>query len=99
MAQTKTRSSSVKTATPAKSAPKKTPAKAAVSKPAAKESSPSKAPSTKKRDKQITAEQRYCMIAEAAYYIAEKRGFAPGDAGKDWSKAETQIQAMLDIGG
>jgi Protein of unknown function (DUF2934) len=31
------------------------------------------------------------MIAEAAYYLAEKRGFVPGYELEDWLKAEAQI--------
>jgi Protein of unknown function (DUF2934) len=30
-------------------------------------------------------------IAEAAYYIAEKRGFAPGHELEDWLKAKAQL--------
>ena len=43
----------------------------------------------------ISAEQRYRMIAEAAYYIAERRSFASGDAAADWAQAEMQIDALL----
>jgi hypothetical protein len=35
------------------------------------------------------------MIQEAAYYIAEKRGFAPGNHADDWAAAEAQIDALL----
>jgi hypothetical protein len=31
------------------------------------------------------------MIAEAAYYKAESRGFAPGHEMEDWLKAENDI--------
>ena len=31
------------------------------------------------------------MIAEAAYYIAQKRGFAPGYELEDWLAAEAEI--------
>jgi hypothetical protein len=34
------------------------------------------------------------MIAEAAYYRAEKRGFAPGQALDDWLAAEKEIDAL-----
>ncbi|BBP05289.1 hypothetical protein TPL01_14650 [Sulfuriferula plumbiphila] len=44
----------------------------------------------------VSAEQRYRMIAEAAYYIAERRNFAPGDAAADWAQAEVQIVALLN---
>ena len=32
----------------------------------------------------ITARQRQRMIAEAAYFCAERRGFDDGDAVRDW---------------
>jgi Protein of unknown function (DUF2934) len=34
------------------------------------------------------------MIAEAAYYRAEKRGFAHGMALDDWLEAEKEIDAL-----
>ena len=34
----------------------------------------------------------YAMIAEAAYYRAEKRGFAPGDDFSDWFEAERELR-------
>lgn len=43
----------------------------------------------------ITAEQRYQMIADAAYFLAEKRGFVGGDVAQDWLEAEAQIDFML----
>jgi len=38
------------------------------------------------------------MIAEAAYYRAEKRGFAPGDAYRDWLEAEREIHSRFLAG-
>ena len=35
------------------------------------------------------------MIAEAAYYHAEKRGFAPGGELQDWLEAESEVTALL----
>lgn len=43
----------------------------------------------------LTAEMRRTMIAEAAYYIAEKRGFAEDRTMDDWLLAEKQIDAAL----
>jgi hypothetical protein len=43
----------------------------------------------------MIAVARWVMIAEAAYYIAEHRGFAPGHELEDWLLAEKQIDAML----
>lgn len=40
-------------------------------------------------------EQRQEMIAIAAYYLAERRGFSPGGAESDWLSAERMIDAML----
>lgn len=42
-----------------------------------------------------SAEQRHRMISEAAYYIAEHRGFAAGDTIHDWLQAEKQIDSQL----
>lgn len=38
---------------------------------------------------------RQQMIAEAAYYIAESRGFTGGTPENDWIKAESQIDQLL----
>lgn len=35
------------------------------------------------------------MVAEAAYFIAEKRQFAPGYEQADWQEAKAQILAQL----
>ena len=35
------------------------------------------------------------MVAEAAYYRAEKRGFALGDEQADWLEAEQEVKAKL----
>jgi hypothetical protein len=35
------------------------------------------------------------MVAEAAYYLAEKRSFAPGFEEQDWQSARKQIEAQL----
>ena len=43
----------------------------------------------------VDPETRRMMIAEAAYYVAEKRGFAPGGELQDWIEAEAQIQARI----
>jgi len=42
-----------------------------------------------------TADERRRMICEAAYYLAERRGFQPGHELKDWLSAECQIDAAL----
>ena len=43
----------------------------------------------------ITSEERTRMIAEAAYYLAEKRGFAPGHEESDWLLASQQVDQMI----
>lgn len=35
------------------------------------------------------------MIAEAAYFRAEQRGFAPGNEMSDWLEAESDIERAL----
>ena len=37
------------------------------------------------------------MICEAAYYIAEQRGFEPGHELDDWLAAEAQIHDQLAV--
>ena len=44
-------------------------------------------------------EQRHCMIAEAAYYRAERRGFDGGDPVADWLDAEAETEALLRSSG
>ncbi len=43
----------------------------------------------------VTEDVRRAMIAEAAYYHAEQRGFSVGDDVQDWLKAEAEIDALL----
>lgn len=88
------KSSAAKPAAKKSTAAKPVAAKPVAKKPAAKKAAPAKTAPAKKGNS-ITAEQRYRMIAEAAYYIAEKRGFAPGDPSRDWADAEAQIRAMF----
>ena len=38
-----------------------------------------------------TSDERHALIAEAAYYIAELRGFEPGHELEDWLCAEREI--------
>jgi hypothetical protein len=53
------------------------------------------AASTTKVKVTVTAEQRYQMVATAAYFRAEQRGFATGHEAEDWKASEAQIDAML----
>lgn len=51
--------------------------------------------SVAEKDPPVTAEERYRMIAEAAYFRAERRGFLGGDMAEDWLQAESEIDRML----
>ena len=35
------------------------------------------------------------LIEEAAFFLAEQRGFAPGNELLDWFQAETEVEGML----
>ncbi|KAF0163294.1 MAG: hypothetical protein FD157_3164 [Rhodocyclaceae bacterium] len=37
------------------------------------------------------------MIAEAAYFRAEQRGFVPGNEMSDWFQAEADVEALVEI--
>ncbi len=43
----------------------------------------------------VSAQARRVMIAEAAYYISERRGFGAGREIEDWLLAEKQVNAIL----
>lgn len=43
----------------------------------------------------VSHEERWRMVAEAAYYIAQRRGFVGGDANADWVAAEAEVDAKL----
>lgn len=47
--------------------------------------------STQAVHRDLTPEERYRLIAETAYFIAEKRGFQPGDQLQDWLEAEKKV--------
>ena len=49
----------------------------------------------KSSKKQVSPEQRREMIATAAYYIAERHGFTPGNSDSDWAAAEKEIDHIL----
>lgn len=78
-------------------APAKTASAPKIEKPATKHTE-TVASSPKKSAKKITAtpEERYRMIETAAYYRAEKRGFATGHEAEDWAASEAEIDAILN---
>lgn len=43
----------------------------------------------------VDPERRSALIAEAAYFRAEKRGFASGQETEDWLAAEAEVDATL----
>jgi hypothetical protein len=43
----------------------------------------------------ITPEDRWKLIAVAAYHKAERRGFAPGGELQDWIDAEQEIDRLM----
>jgi hypothetical protein len=44
----------------------------------------------------ITPEERDQMIATAAYFRAEARGFTPGQEHEDWMEAEAEIDQQIN---
>jgi hypothetical protein len=52
-----------------------------------------------KRPGLVAPEDRQRFIAEAAYFKAERRGFAEGGELEDWVEAEAEIDALLDTRG
>lgn len=51
-------------------------------------------PQTQAND--IDATQRHAMIAQAAYFRAERRGFVNGGELDDWLEAEREVSRMLE---
>ena len=43
----------------------------------------------------ISDSARNSMVSDAAYFLAEHRGFVPGDELKDWALAEREIDTKL----
>ncbi|PLY17020.1 MAG: transcriptional regulator [Sedimenticola sp.] len=87
-----------KTATPATTVKKKVAKKKA----APRKKAVTKAPAARSRTSPasvspvgVSMEERWRMIATAAYYKAEKRGFAPGNELQDWIDSEAEITALL----
>ena len=46
----------------------------------------------------VPREVRHQMIAQAAYFRAQRRGFEPGHELEDWLAAETEVDTGLTIG-
>lgn len=43
----------------------------------------------------LPPEERYHLVRETAYYIAERRGFRGGSAEDDWAAAEKEVDRIL----
>jgi Holliday junction resolvase-like predicted endonuclease len=43
----------------------------------------------------VSPQQREEMIATAAYYIAQRHSFSPGETQADWEAAEKEIDELL----
>jgi len=46
----------------------------------------------------ISAQERQMLVARAAYFRAEKRGFAPGGELQDWVEAEAEVLRLIGRG-
>jgi hypothetical protein len=62
---------------------------------AARQPAPQPKPRRRAVQPAVEPEVREIMIAEAAYYIAERRGFDPGAEVDDWLEAEAAIDELL----
>ena len=85
----------VKPASPVAAKPAPAPAK-----PAAKVAAKPKAPAKPKVAKAaaVSLEQRNHYVQVAAFYIAERRGFAAGDPAADWAAAEEEVDRLIASG-
>lgn len=46
----------------------------------------------------VSAEQRHHYIEVAAFYVAQRRGFAPGNPADDWAMAELEVDRLIASG-
>jgi hypothetical protein len=83
---------------PTEKTPRKRKSTAVSSNKRAVRAKPVSAPPLKSKKMSMPAgagDQRLSMIAEAAYFRAEQRGFARGFELEDWLQAETEIDSWL----
>jgi hypothetical protein len=45
----------------------------------------------------VSAQEREMLIARAAYFRAEKRGFVPGGELQDWVEAEAEVLRLTGV--
>ena len=69
--------------------------KATTRKATTRKASARKSATKKTQTPAINYQQRYQMIAEAAYHIAEKQDFMPENELEHWLQAETQIDNWI----
>ena len=79
---------------PAKKAAPKAPAAKKVVEKAAPKAAPVAKPAAQPKKSALTPEQRYKMIEETAYFVAERHGFN-GDSAYFWSLAEAEVDHRL----
>lgn len=60
---------------------------------------PARSRSRPRRAGAVDPAERQRLIAEAAYFKAERRGFAGGGELEDWIEAEAEIDALLNSRG
>ena len=99
------KSTAKKAAAPAKAPAKKAPVKKTATtstkkpvQPAAAAAKPKAAKPATHKHHPVTAEQRRYYVEVAAYYIAERHGFAPGRELENWTAAEAEIDRLLAAG-
>lgn len=77
-----------------KSPVKKAAPKAPAAKKAVEKAAPKAVPAAQPKKAALTPEQRYKMIEETAYFVAERHGFN-GDSAYFWSLAEAEVDSRL----
>lgn len=86
---------SVAVKAPATAAMPATP-KAAAKRSPAKKAAPAKTNATPAIARPaVSAEQRHHYIEVAAFYVAQRRGFAPGNPMDDWAMAEAEVDQLI----
>jgi len=70
--------------------PSQTVARAPVARTEGKKGSPAPQPGSA-----LNVEERTRLVAQAAYFRAEKRGFAPGFELQDWVEAEAEVLRLI----
>ena len=63
--------------------------------PGASKDKPRRTPLATRAAPDATPEERRQLIAETAYFLAERRGFAEGGEMDDWLQAEAEIDRRL----